>query len=145
MVDWTILVPLGVLLIATICDLRTREIPDSLSIVLLAWGLIAKLAGWITLPWAALLLGLALGLVVTIPLFWVGGLGGGDVKLITALGWVMGPVGLGITLLAMAIAGGALALLALMRGQKDYAYVPAILFGAVVCGLCEWICQVDLV
>jgi len=144
-VEWTILVPLCVLAIATICDLRTREIPDWLSIALLVWGLVAKLAGWIQLPWMALAMGFALGLMVTLPFFWLGGLGGGDVKLITALGWVIGPVGLLITLLAMALTGGVLALIAALRGQKDYAYVPAIFAGLLACGLCEWLYHVDLV
>lgn len=144
-VDWTILVPLSVLAIATVCDLRTREIPDWLSIALLVWGLVAKLAGWIELPWMALVMGLGLGLIATLPFFWLGGLGGGDVKLITALGWVIGPVGLLITLLAMALTGGVLALIAALRGQKDYAYVPAILAGMIACGLCEWVYTIDLV
>ncbi|PQO27663.1 hypothetical protein C5Y96_17255 [Blastopirellula marina] len=143
--DWTILVPLSVLAIATICDLRTREIPDWLSIALLVWGLLAKLAGWTELPWMALAMGFGLGLAVTLPFFWLGGLGGGDVKLITALGWVIGPVGLLITLLAMALTGGVLALIATLRGQKDYAYVPAILAGLMACGLCEWLYKIDLV
>ncbi|PQO38040.1 prepilin peptidase [Blastopirellula marina] len=137
LIDWTILIPVGVLLIATICDLRTREIPDTLSLVLIGWGLLAKLLGWITLPWLALGLGVVLGLATTLPFFWAGGLGGGDVKLIVALGLVIGPVGLTITLFGMALAGGGLALLAFARGQKDYAYVPAILAGLLLCILCE--------
>lgn len=144
-VDWTILVPLCVLAIATVCDLRTREIPDWLSIVLLCWGLVAKVIGWIELPWIALTLGFGLGVIATLPFFWLGALGGGDVKLITTLGWVIGPIGLLITLLAMAIAGGVLAIIAALRGQKDYAYVPAILAGLVGCGILEWIYKVDIV
>jgi len=131
--DWLVLVPLTVLIIATVCDLRTREIPDSLSVLLLGWGLTAKLFGWVTLPWLAMGLGLALGLLLTVPFFYFGGLGGGDVKLLTSLGFVAGPVGLLVTLFFMALAGGALALIAAWQKQKDYAYVPAILLGWLGC------------
>lgn len=56
-------------------------------------------------------------------------LGGGDVKVIAAVGALLGPVGLLIVLFWMAIAGGILALIAMLRGQRDYAYVPAIAAG----------------
>ncbi len=58
-------------------------------------------------------------------------LGGGDAKLIAALGMLVGPVGLLIVLFGMAIAGGVLSLVAICRGQRDYAYVPAITAGFI--------------
>ncbi|WP_246120025.1 prepilin peptidase [Blastopirellula retiformator] len=126
------------LTIATACDLRTREIPDWLSLALLSWGVIAKLAGWSHIPWLGMLVGGGIGLGLGLLLFYLGGLGGGDGKLITALGFAIGPLGLIVTLFGMALAGGVLAIVAKLRGQADYAYVPAILAGWFLCVGYDW-------
>lgn len=55
--------------------------------------------------------------------------GGGDAKLIAAVGALLGPVGLLFALFWTAVAGGVLALIAMVRGQRDYAYGPAIALG----------------
>src|SRR5262249_42665906 len=56
--------------------------------------------------------GAVLGLALFLPIFMLGGMGGGDVKLMAALGSLVGPMGvLGIAL-AAALAGGVLALFA---------------------------------
>jgi prepilin peptidase CpaA len=70
-----------------------------------------------------------LGLLIGAALFRFACFGGGDAKLIVAIGALLGPVGLWIALFWMALAGGLLALIALARGQKDYAYAPAITAG----------------
>lgn len=132
------LVPTIVLAIATICDLRTREIPDWLSLALLSWGVTAKLLGWSHIPWLGMLVGGGIGLGLGLLLFVLGGLGGGDGKLIAALGFAIGPLGLMVTLFGMALAGGVLAIVAKLRGQSDYAYVPAILAGWLVCVSYDW-------
>ncbi|TWU31125.1 hypothetical protein Poly41_63160 [Novipirellula artificiosorum] len=71
------------------------------------------------------------GLAIAYGLFRFAKLGGGDGKLIIALGMLVGPVGILIVLFGMAIAGGVLSLIAMLRGQRDYAYVPAIAAGFV--------------
>ena len=59
----------------------------------------------------------------------VGGLGGGDAKLLAALGAVVGFKGeLGVMLYA-ALLGALLALVARFRKQREYAYAPAIALG----------------
>jgi prepilin peptidase CpaA len=126
------LLPITLVAIATICDLRTREIPDWISAVLLGFGLIAVLFDWTRLSFAESLVGMVLGFLITAPLFYLGGIGGGDVKLVTALGSVLGPAGLLSVLFWVAIAGGVLALIAKLRGQNDFAYVPAIFFGVLI-------------
>ena len=117
------------LLIATGCDLRTREIPNWISIAIAVVAMVASSAGWlgIGLPWV--IAGGAAGFLVGYGLFRFAKLGGGDAKLISALGLVVGPVGLLIVLFGSALAGGILALIAISRKQKDYAYVPAITCG----------------
>ena len=123
---------ISLLIVASICDLRTREIPDAISLSLLAVGLITALGGWSVVSIGQSLLGVLLGFAVTAPLFFVGGIGGGDVKLITALGSILGTAGLFSALFWVAIAGGVLALVAKLRGQSDFAYVPAIFIGVVI-------------
>jgi prepilin peptidase CpaA len=122
-------VPLVLLAVAAWHDLRTREIPDWISLALAAWALVLAAGGWHSNGWTGLVLGGLLGFVLTAPLFWLGGLGGGDVKLLAALGACLGPGLLLLTLFWMAIAGGVLALVAKCRGKADFAYVPAILAG----------------
>ena len=98
-------------------DLRTRRVPNiltfgaavvALTVHLLAggwWGLLWAAGGWMT------------GLAVFLPLFLLGGLGAGDVKLLAALGAWLGPAGALWTALYGAIAGGLMAvLIALWQG-----------------------------
>ena len=117
------------LIVATACDLRTREIPDwiSIAIAILAVGTAAT--GWLGIGLLLVAMGGSLGLAIGYLLFRFAELGGGDAKLIAALGMLVGPVGLLIVLFGMAIAGGVLSLVAMFRGQRDYAYVPAITAG----------------
>ena len=72
---------------------------------------------------------MGIGLSIGSILFLTGGFGGGDVKLLTSLGAILGSRGeLGV-LLYTAIFGGVLALIARFRGQREYAYAPAIALG----------------
>jgi len=131
MIVQVIAIPLTLLLVATICDLRNREVPDWVSLAMLAWGIAATSFGINNVGWIGLLLGLLFGFAISAVVFYLGGLGGADVKLIAATGAVVGPVALLFVLFWMALAGGALALVAAARGQRDYAYVPAITAGFV--------------
>ncbi|MGE0757662.1 MAG: prepilin peptidase [Pirellulaceae bacterium] len=131
-----LLAPLLLLLAASVIDLWTREIPDWVSVVLMAIGCLAACFGWAGIRWWTVVSGAGVGLGITCGLFRFGSLGGGDAKLITALGAVLGPVGLLFALFWMALAGGVLALIAMARGQRDYAYGPAIAAG--YCGYLIW-------
>jgi prepilin peptidase CpaA len=118
--------------IAAIWDLRTREVPDWISIVILATAVLATACGWSSVKWGGLLSGLAIGFVLSAMVFYVGGLGGADVKLTAALGAVTGPLAILGVLFWTAIAGAVLALVAWSRGQRDFAYVPAIAAGLAI-------------
>ena len=62
--------------------------------------------------------GAALGLVVGVPLFALGAVGGGDAKLLVATGAFLGPARLVSAIIVMGIAGSVLALLvAVGRGR----------------------------
>ena len=91
-------------------DVRTRRIPNALTFTAAAVGLLAVTVihgGQGTVASAA---GLLAGLVVFFPLFVLRGLGGGDVKLMGALGaWLGTSLVLGVAFYTT-LAGGVLAL-----------------------------------
>lgn len=124
--------PISLLLAASIQDLRTREVSDSFSIAILLSALISIAAGWWQLAWLAAGLGVLVGMLLTSPLFYLGGFGGADVKLVASLGAWFGPVSLLGLLFWVAIIGGILAMIAKQRDRKDLAYVPAILMGTLI-------------
>lgn len=125
-------VPLIVLMVAAIFDLRRREIPDWISAGLLAWAIASIVLGWSATGWLSLAGGLASGLAIGLFLFWLGGFGGGDAKVLAALGAILGPGRFGSLLFYVAITGAVLALVALVRGKREIAYAPAIAIGFAV-------------
>jgi prepilin peptidase CpaA len=127
-----LLVPLLALVIATLFDVRTRQIPDSISIGVLLWAIAATAFGLSSHGWTSLVFGAGLALSIGVLLFWLGGFGGGDVKLLASLGATLGLQALPAFLFYSAIAGGILAAIALARGKRDLAYAPAMALGWVV-------------
>lgn len=110
-------VALGVAVTASVCDLITRRIPNILTLGAGAAGVCCGLAvqGLDGLGWS--LAGWAVGLAVFLPLFFVHGMGAGDVKLLAALGSWVGPDVVLWTALYGAVAGAILATcVALARG-----------------------------
>lgn len=80
----------ALLLAAAWSDLRSRRIPNALTMSGLAAGLLLRgIAG----PEALVegLVGILLALVVTLPFLMLGVIGGGDVKLLMAIAGFMGP------------------------------------------------------
>ena len=125
------IIVLTLLIVATVCDFRTREIPDWISIAIAIVAVISASTGWLGISLILVAIGGVVGLTIGYLLFRFAKLGGGDAKLIAALGMLVGPVGLLIVLFGMAVAGGVLSLVAMLRGQRDYAYVPAITAGFI--------------
>lgn len=107
----------GIATMAAASDVRTRRVPNALTLGAALAGLVwsaatGRLAGAETSA-----LGWLTGLLLFLPLFALGGMGGGDVKLLAAIGAWLGPLGALQTALAGAIAGGVLALgVGLWRG-----------------------------
>lgn len=122
----------ALVLIAAMVDLRKREIPDTIPLLLLAWAVTSTAARWHEVGWASLLLGFGAGLGLGLILFCLGGLGGGDVKLLAALGAAVGLQSLWSLLFYVALAGGVLAVIAKLRKQRELAYAPAIALGFLV-------------
>ena len=74
---------------ATISDLKTFEIPDSISYFLIIFGISAQIILSVTnqslQPINALLISLAIASAIAIPLFLLGQWGGGDTKLLLGI------------------------------------------------------------
>lgn len=93
------------------CDVRSRRIPNLLTLGAAAAaalfglavngvaGIVTSLAGW------------AAGAALFFPLFALGGMGAGDVKLLAALGAWLGPTRVAWVAVYSALAGGVMALL----------------------------------
>jgi Flp pilus assembly protein protease CpaA len=130
-----IFLALALLLIASWVDLRTRIVPDWIALAMLVLGITGNAMlhpNSTVLGLAMAVAGLAVGGLIGLGLFGLAGLGGGDAKLIAALGAVLGPLALVQTLFWMAIAGAVLACCASWRGRRELAYVPAIALGLFV-------------
>jgi prepilin peptidase CpaA len=105
---------LAVLLAAAVTDVRTRRIPNVLS----AGGLLLALGIRLVAGDGALvqgLLGAGLALAVALPLFATGGFGGGDAKLLIAMGAFLGPEAFTVGALAAALVGGVMSVMASVR------------------------------
>jgi prepilin peptidase CpaA len=76
---------------ATVEDLARREISNWIPVAALAGGLATQVAtnGWMGPLYA--LGGAAAGFVVFLIFYWLGGMGGGDVKLMAGFGALLGP------------------------------------------------------
>jgi prepilin peptidase CpaA len=120
---------LVLLLAAAAIDLSRREIPDWVSLGLLALAIGARAMHWTPDGWISMLVGFVAGFAIGLFLFWRGGFGGGDAKVIAALGAVLGPGPFLSALFYIALAGGGLAMVAILRGRREIAYAPAIAIG----------------
>jgi prepilin peptidase CpaA len=145
-------------------DLRSRRVPNWLTLGIAVAGLTLAATRLSGLSFGSALAGLALGLVVMLPGHVIGATGAGDVKLLAALGTMLGPKAVALAFVYAAIAGGVLAVLvALQRRTLDvtvartamlvrsrganvaeieqtssdnrFAYAPAIAIGALVAAL----------
>lgn len=97
------------LALAVAYDLCTRRIPNSLIVVGLGVGLALQgwHGGWTGMLWSLCGVGVA---CLILPAYAVGGVGAGDVKLLGAVGALLGPLFLLWALLGTVLAGGLMAL-----------------------------------
>jgi prepilin peptidase CpaA len=104
------------LLIATASDLRSRRIPNWLVFPFLVAGVIVSTVshGWRGLEQS--ILGVLLAAFLLGILYWLGGMGMGDLKLCAAIGAWIGPQQLVLALVMMGLAGGVMALFWAIRG-----------------------------
>jgi len=103
--------------------LKARRVPNALTFgaAFLGLAMHAVLTGWFGLAFA--LSGWAVGLLLFFPVFALGGMGAGDVKLLAAFGAWLGPWGALWTALYGALAGGLMALVVVLaRGYTNTAF-----------------------
>lgn len=121
--SWLEGILLGIVATAAVIDLRTRRIPNWLTLSAILLGLILQ---GITSGLHGLILAL-LGLLVGAGLFFIpfalGGMGPGDVKLMAAVGVFLGPKDTLWAVLLTGVAGGVLALMwAVLHGRVGRAF-----------------------
>jgi prepilin peptidase CpaA len=118
--------------LAAVLDLRSRRIPNLVTASAFLIALVVRsLIGFDAL--GAGLLGALLGFAVVFPLFAMRGIGGGDAKLVIAVGAFLGPSGMVVALLATALAGGVMSLAAAARSGV---VLPALYNSG---GLIKWV------
>jgi prepilin peptidase CpaA len=146
---------------AAVVDLRTRRVPNWLTFGIAALGVTMATAHLGGVGVAGAFQGLVVGLLLMLPGHVIGRTGAGDVKLLAALGTLLGPRSIAMAFLYTAIAGGAIAVLVATRRRRlretlegtatlvytrganageiekptadnRFAYAPAIAIGAVI-------------
>jgi prepilin peptidase CpaA len=145
-------------------DLRSRRVPNWLTLGITLTGLALATARLSGLSLGAAFAGFLLGLAVMLPGHLIGATGAGDVKLLAALGTLLGPRAVFFAFVYSAIAGGVLAVAVAMQRRtlevtmertamlvrsrganvaeierastnNRFAYAPAIAIGALVAAL----------
>lgn len=99
-----------VLIEAALIDGRCLRVPNWLTahFVLGGWSYAYWIGGGSLLLWSVA--GAAVGLLSLLPLYAIGGMGAGDVKLMAGVGAWLGPVGTGWAFVSTAMAGGLIGL-----------------------------------
>lgn len=141
MISYGLLIALAIaLLYAAFTDIQSRIIANWLNIAIAAGAPVFWWASGLSLwPDVAIQFAIAIGaFVVFAGLFAAGLMGGGDVKLLTALALWIEPTGFLTLLLIMALAGGVLTIIMggyhFIRRQKERLAIPygvAIAFGGL--------------
>jgi prepilin peptidase CpaA len=106
-------------LTAAIYDVKARRIPNALNVALTMYGLMFHLvvAGWKGLLFS--LAGLAVGLVLMLIPYALKGMGAGDVKLMAAVGSVVGTAAIVIVFALASLIGAVLSVLALVLLRRN--------------------------
>ncbi len=101
--SWFVLV---VVLAAAITDFRWHKIPNILTLPSAIVGILSHswISGWDGFTYS--LAGFGLGLVLLLGFYALGGMAAGDVKLLAAVGAILGPLNIFLVFLMTAILGG---------------------------------------
>jgi prepilin peptidase CpaA len=156
-----LMIVIGAGLAAAVIDVNTRRVPNPLTGGVALAGLLLALSGVGHIGIGAAFAGCAIGLALMLPGHIFGATGGGDVKLLAALGTLMGPWTTITAFVITAIAGGVIALgVAMQRrrlgktlgatvrlatgsqaaveeieADRTFAYAPAIAIGAALAAI----------
>ena len=113
-------------------DLRRRSISNWISLSGIAGGLIYHTVRHGLRGLGVAAAGAAIGFAIFLVVYAMGGMGGGDLKLMAAFGAILGPAGIFTAALLAAILGGLMAAGSLLLNSRKPAipYAPAIVLGA---------------
>ena len=112
------LIPAAVASLAAVLDVRWRRIPNWLVLIAFGTGLLSNLLRAGASGAMLALLGAALGMLLLLPFYRLGAVGAGDVKLLAALGALVGPHALVSVALYAAVVGGAISCVVLARRRR---------------------------
>jgi prepilin peptidase CpaA len=108
----------AVTMTAAVVDLRTRRVPNWLTFGTAALGITMAMTHLDGVGVAGAFEGLLVGLLLMLPGHVIGRTGAGDVKLLAALGTLLGPRSIVMAFLYTAIAGGGIAVVVAMRRRR---------------------------
>ena len=108
----------GGLLVATVIDLRSRRIPNQLTAAMAMLGLALAATQTSGVTVGASLAGILLGLLLMMPGYVLGATGAGDVKLMAAVGAIVGPSLVFSAFVCTSIAGGVLAVAVALKRRR---------------------------
>ena len=99
-------------------DLRSRRVPNWLTFGAATFGIAMATVRLDSVGVAGAFEGLLVGLLLMLPGHVIGKTGAGDVKLLAALGTLLGPKAIVMAFLYSAVAGGALAVLVAIQRRR---------------------------
>jgi prepilin peptidase CpaA len=102
-------VAVGIAVVACASDLHNRRIPNLLTLGAAAAAFLLAAAHGLP-AFQSTVIGWLIGIALWLPVYALGGMGAGDVKLIAAIGAWLGPIGAVHAALYSAVAGGLMAL-----------------------------------
>ena len=105
-------------LVSAVVDMRTRRVPNPLTVGIAATGLTFAATRWSDLTVAAAALGFSVGLGLMLLPYLFGAMGGGDLKLFAALGTFLGPRPTLQAFLYTLLAGGILAVVVALQRRR---------------------------
>ena len=104
--------------IAAVVDIRTRRVPNWLTFGAATFGIAMAMVRLDGVGVAGAFEGLLVGLLLMLPGHVIGKTGAGDVKLLAALGTLLGPKAIVMAFLYSAVAGGGLAVLVAIQRRR---------------------------
>lgn len=104
--------------VAAVIDWRSRRIPNWLNLIIAIGGLGLAIEGRLDVSAGMSGLGLVCGFILLFPAFALGAMGGGDVKMLAAVGAWTGPLGVLVILIAATVAGAMIAVAQALHAGK---------------------------
>ena len=108
----------GAGLASTLVDVRTRRVPNALTLAIASLGVLLAALRWTPTGVPGACLGLVLGFLLMLPGYFLGATGAGDVKLLASIGTLLGPKDVTVAFLYTVLAGGVIALLVAAKRRR---------------------------